>query len=149
MALFSVELEEDSPGVLRVNVGLQPALGAPHAPEWLDVVVADGVSRHVDVLHLEGHVVQAGPALFEEAIEEAVLAQRLQNADETFASMGAKLREVYLVMGAYDYIVIGEAPDDATMARVALAISGQGNVRTQSFRAFDRSETLKLVEGLP
>jgi uncharacterized protein with GYD domain len=52
-------------------------------------------------------------------------------------------------MGQYDYIVIGEAPDDETMARVALAIAGQGNVRTQTFRAFDRSEMLGIVEGLP
>ncbi len=77
------------------------------------------------------------------------LARRLQNAEQTFAQMGAQLREVYLLMGQYDYIVIADAPDDETMARIALAIAGQGNVRTQTFRAFDRSEMLKLVEGLP
>jgi len=77
------------------------------------------------------------------------LPRRLQNADETFRSMGAELKEVYLVMGEYDYIVVAEAPDDQTMARVALAVAGQGNVRTQTFRAFDRQETLRLVEGLP
>lgn len=77
------------------------------------------------------------------------LSQRLQNADQTFAQLGATLREVYLLMGQYDYVVIGEAPDDETMARVALAVAGQGNVRTQTFRAFDRSEMSGLVEGLP
>ncbi|MCH7812316.1 MAG: GYD domain-containing protein, partial [Chloroflexi bacterium] len=60
-----------------------------------------------------------------------------------------KLREVYLQMGQYDYIVVADAPDDETMARIALTIAGQGNVRTQTFRAFDRSEMLKVVEGLP
>ncbi len=75
--------------------------------------------------------------------------RRLQNADQTFAQMGAKLREVYLLMGQYDYVVIADAPDDQTMARIALAVAGQGNVRTQTFRAFDRSEMLKVVEGLP
>lgn len=77
------------------------------------------------------------------------LARRLQNADQTFAAMGATLREVYLVMGQYDYVVIAEAPDDETIARVSLAIAGQGNVRTQTVRAFDRTEMLRLVEGLP
>ena len=77
------------------------------------------------------------------------LPRRLQNAEQTFADMGAQLREIYLVMGAYDYVVVADAPDDATMARIALAIAGQGNVRTQTFRAFDRSEALRLVEGLP
>ena len=77
------------------------------------------------------------------------LSRRLQNAEQTFASMGAQLKDIYLVMGEYDYVVVAEAPDDATMARITLAIAGQGNVRTQTFRAFDRGETLELVEGLP
>jgi len=77
------------------------------------------------------------------------LPQRLQNAERTFAAMGAELREVYLVMGAYDYVVVADAPDDVTMARVSLAIAGQGNVRTQTLRAFDRNELLQVVEGLP
>jgi len=77
------------------------------------------------------------------------LARRLQNAEQTFAAMGATLREVYMVMGQYDYVVIAEAPDDETIARVSLAIAGQGNVRTQTVRAFDRTEMLRLVEGLP
>jgi uncharacterized protein with GYD domain len=79
----------------------------------------------------------------------ADLARRLQNADQTFSQLGATLREVYLMMGPFDYVVIAEAPDDETMARIALAIGGQGNVRTQTFRAFDRREALRLVEGLP
>ena len=77
------------------------------------------------------------------------LARRLQNAEQTFTAMGAALREVYLVMGQFDYVVIAEAPDDETIARVSLAIAGQGNVRTQTVRAFDRTEMLRLVEGLP
>ena len=77
------------------------------------------------------------------------LSRRLQNAEQTFAQMGAELREVYLLMGQYDYVVLADAPDDETMARIALTIAGQGNVRTQTFRAFDRSEMLKVVEGLP
>ena len=77
------------------------------------------------------------------------LSRRLQNADQTFAQFGATLREVYLVMGLYDYVVVADAPDDETISRVSLAIAGQGNVRTQTFRAFDRSEMLSIVEGLP
>ncbi len=77
------------------------------------------------------------------------LSRRLQNAEQTFEQMGAKLREVYLMLGGYDYVVIAEAPDDETMARISLVIAGQGNVRTQTGRAFDRSEMLGIVEGLP
>ena len=77
------------------------------------------------------------------------LPRRLQNADQTFRSLGGELREIYLVMGPYDYVVISEAPNDETAAKVALAVAAQGNVRTQTFRAFTRDETLELVEGLP
>ena len=76
------------------------------------------------------------------------LPQRLQNAEATFRKMGGQMKEIYLVMGAYDYVVISEAPDDEAAAKVALTIGGQGNVRTQTFRAFDRREVLKLVEDL-
>ncbi|MBI4571295.1 MAG: GYD domain-containing protein [Chloroflexi bacterium] len=77
------------------------------------------------------------------------LSRRLQNAEQTFSQFGAQLREVYLLLGQYDYVVVAEAPDDETMARIALAIAGQGNVRTQTFRAFDRKEMMRVVEGLP
>ena len=77
------------------------------------------------------------------------LSRRLQNAEQTFAQFGATLREVYLVMGQYDYVVVADAPDDETISRVSLAIAGQGNVRTQTFRAFDRNEMISIVEGLP
>ena len=36
------------------------------------------------------------------------LSRRLQNAEQTFEQMGAQLREVYMVMGQYDYIVMNE-----------------------------------------
>ena len=77
------------------------------------------------------------------------LAGRLQNAEQTFSQMGAQLRDVYLMLGQYDYVVIADAPDDETIARISLAIAGQGNMRTQTFRAFDRNEMMRLVEGLP
>jgi uncharacterized protein with GYD domain len=76
------------------------------------------------------------------------LPQRLQNADEMFAQLGARLIDVYLTMGQYDYMVVAEAPDDETMARISLAIAGQGNVRTHTFRAFNRAEMVRLVQSL-
>jgi uncharacterized protein with GYD domain len=76
------------------------------------------------------------------------LAQRLQNAHATFESYGAELKQLYFAMGTYDYVVIAEAPDDETITRVSLAVSSQGNVRTNSFRVFDEAEALKLMEGV-
>jgi len=75
------------------------------------------------------------------------LRRRLENARATFRVNGAELKEIYFAMGQYDYVVIGNAPDDETMTRVALAVGGQGNVRTNTFRVFTEQEALGLIEG--
>ena len=76
------------------------------------------------------------------------LGRRIENAHETFRSHGAELKQIFFSMGAYDYVVIAEAPDDETITRVSLAVSSQGNVRTNSFRVFTEDEALKLVEAM-
>ncbi len=76
------------------------------------------------------------------------LPRRLENARSTFQSLGAELKHLYFSMGTYDYVVVAEAPDDETMTRVSLAVSSQGNVRTNTFRVFTEQEALQLVEGL-
>ena len=76
------------------------------------------------------------------------LSRRLENARSTFKAMGAELKQIYFAMGAYDYVVIAEAPDDDTITRVSLSVSSQGNVRTNTFRVFTEDEALKIVEGV-
>lgn len=75
------------------------------------------------------------------------LRRRLENARGTFRAHGAELKEIYFAMGQYDYVVIANAPDDEAITRVSLAVSGQGNVRTNTFRVFTEQEALRLVEG--
>jgi len=73
---------------------------------------------------------------------------RFDNARATFKAHGAELKMLYFAMGVYDYVVIAEAPDDETITRVALAVSSQGNVRTNSFRVFTENQAIKLIEGV-
>jgi len=63
--------------------------------------------------------------------------------------MGAELKEFYLVMGRYDIILVTEAPNDETVAKIALALGSLGNVRTESFRAFKEDEYREIVSSLP
>ena len=74
---------------------------------------------------------------------------RLDGVKQLFESMGAKIKEFYLVMGQYDAIVVAEAPDDETAAKVTLTIGSTGAVRTVSFRAFTEAEYRKIIAGLP
>jgi uncharacterized protein with GYD domain len=74
---------------------------------------------------------------------------RREAAKKMFAASGAKLKAVYMTMGRFDAVAIAEAPDDATMARLALAGSGQGFLRTETMRAFTEEEVDKIAASLP
>lgn len=74
---------------------------------------------------------------------------RLDAAKQVFRSMGASVKEFYLVTGQYDAVVIGEAPDDETIAKLALTIGATGAIRTESFRAFTEEEYRKIIAALP
>jgi len=74
---------------------------------------------------------------------------RLDAARKAFKSMGAELKQWYLVTGQYDAVVVTEAPDDETVAKLLLTIGALGNVRTQTFRAFTEDEYRRIVAALP
>jgi len=59
--------------------------------------------------------------------------------------MGMKIVEEYWTMGAYDAVVIIEAPDDATVNAFMLKVGSLGNVRGQTLRAFRRNETESIL----
>jgi len=46
-------------------------------------------------------------------------------------------------------VVISEAPDDETAAKVALAIGSKGAIRTETLRAFPEDEYRKIIAALP
>ena len=58
--------------------------------------------------------------------------------------MGIKIIEEFWTMGAYDGVVVFDAPDDETMTAFALKLGALGNVKTQTMRAFGRKE----MEGI-
>ena len=58
--------------------------------------------------------------------------------------MGVKIVEEFWTMGAYDAVVVFEAPDDETMSAFTLQIGALGNVKSQTLRAFRRKE----MEGI-
>ncbi len=52
-------------------------------------------------------------------------------------------------MEQYDAISITEEPDDATVAKLRLAIGSQGNFSTETLRAFTEEEYRDIVADLP
>jgi uncharacterized protein with GYD domain len=58
--------------------------------------------------------------------------------------IGVKVIEEFWTMGAYDEVVLFEAPDDETMTAFACKVSSLGNVKTETMRAFRKDE----MEGI-
>lgn len=87
--------------------------------------------------------------LTEQGVREAKNApERLQTFETAVKEVGGKLIGFYLVLGQYDYIIVTEAPDDQTAARLVLGTIAQGSVRTQTMRAFPREEFEQIARGL-
>lgn len=74
---------------------------------------------------------------------------RLDGVKQLFESMGAKVKDFYLVMGEYDAVLIVEGPDDETLAKLALTVGSTGAIRSVSLRAFTEAEYRKIIAGLP
>lgn len=74
---------------------------------------------------------------------------RIDAARKAAKAAGAEIKQIYLVMGRFDAVVISEGPDDETAAKLALTTGMQGNVRTETLRAFPEAEFLRLVAELP
>ncbi len=75
--------------------------------------------------------------------------QRVAAIKKTFHDNGAKVKEFYAMMGQYDSMFVVEAPNDETMSALALAIGVQGNVRTETHRAFSEEEFLRIISKVP
>ena len=67
---------------------------------------------------------------------------------QTFRSMGGDLKSFYLLVGHYDGLAIIEAPDDETYAKMILTVGSDGNVSTETLKAFTEDEYRKIAAGL-
>jgi uncharacterized protein with GYD domain len=65
---------------------------------------------------------------------------RAEAAKQLASGMGGTLTTIYWTLGSYDLVAVSEAPDDETATAFALALGGQGNIRTTTLRAFDAAE---------
>jgi uncharacterized protein with GYD domain len=67
----------------------------------------------------------------------------------TAKKMGVKVSGIYWTLGAFDGVVVFEAPDEGTATAAMLHLSSLGNIRTQTARAFDAAEMQKILGLLP
>ncbi len=74
---------------------------------------------------------------------------RLDAFNQLCESMGAKVDGFYLTMGRYDIIVIVDAPDSETVAKIILATASRGAISTETLPAFTEEEYRKVISEIP
>ncbi len=68
-------------------------------------------------------------------------AQAKMRADK----LGIKIKDIYLTSGDSDLLYILEAPNGESVAKFAIVVGAQGNVRTKTVRAYTVSEFDKML----
>jgi uncharacterized protein with GYD domain len=58
---------------------------------------------------------------------------------------GIEVKEQYWCMGAYDGVIIFDAPDDETATAAMLSLSSREYVTTQTLRSFTAAEMSKIL----
>jgi len=71
--------------------------------------------------------------------------KRAQAATAEAEKMGMKITTALWTMGAYDLVLLLDAPDDATVSAFSLKLGSLGNVKSQTMRAFSGDEMEKIL----
>jgi uncharacterized protein with GYD domain len=78
------------------------------------------------------------------------ISSRIQKAKQIVQSFGGTVKDFYAIMGSAncDTMFVIDSPDNEAVAKAALKIAQDGNVRTTTVRAFNEQEFQGLISGL-
>ena len=71
--------------------------------------------------------------------------KRSEAATAEAEKMGVKIINIFWTMGAYDVVVLLDAPNDETVSAFSLKMGSLGNVKSQTMRAFRAEEMENLL----
>ena len=74
--------------------------------------------------------------------------KRLDAARKQLGEMGGSFKAFYLTMGEFDMVAVVEAPDDAVLARFALMLAANGNLKSRTMKAFPEFAYREIVSSL-
>ena len=66
--------------------------------------------------------------------------QRIKDVNKEVEAMGVKILAQYAVLGPYDFVNILEAPDNKTIAKVAVELGSRGTLKTMTMAAMNIDE---------
>ena len=89
-------------------------------------------------------------SLTEQGVKSAkATVERAQYSQQLAQRMGGNLSTLYWTLGSYDIVGVAEMPDDESVTALAVAIASQGNVRTETLRAFSADEMERILQKVP
>jgi uncharacterized protein with GYD domain len=71
---------------------------------------------------------------------------RIKQVNKEVEKMGVKILSQYALLGAYDFVNILEAPDNKTMARVAVELGSRGALNTTTLAAMTVDEFIETMK---
>jgi uncharacterized protein with GYD domain len=71
---------------------------------------------------------------------------RIKEVNREVEAMGVKILSQYALMGAYDFVNILEAPDNLTVARVAVNLGSRGTLQTMTLSAISIDDFINCLK---
>ena len=75
------------------------------------------------------------------------LPERLKEVNDEVEALGVKVVEQYALLGQYDFLNVIDAPDDATVARLAISLAARGTMKTVTLPAIPVDEFITRLKG--
>ena len=72
---------------------------------------------------------------------------RLRDVNRDVEELGAKVLHQWATLGPFDFVNVVEAPDNATIAKVSIALGARGSTKVQTLSALTVDEFLGVVES--
>ena len=71
--------------------------------------------------------------------------RRIKEVNKEVEAMGVKILAQYALLGPYDFINVLEAPDNKTVARVAMELGSRGTLQTMTMAAMSIDEFISSL----
>jgi len=71
--------------------------------------------------------------------------RRIQEVNKEIEAMGVKIVAQYSLLGPYDFVNILEAPDNTSIAKVAMELGSRGTLQTMTMAAMTLDEFIGSI----
>ena len=73
--------------------------------------------------------------------------ERLRAVNQDVEELGCKVLHQWATLGEFDFVNIVEAPDEATIARLSVALGARGSTKIRTMPALTIDEFLNALES--